>query len=362
MTSMYGVLLIDDDSETLSAISGYFQWSEMGLRLIGTENNGQDGLDSIGENNPDIVIIDIRMPGMNGLKVIQEAAKMGFEPLYIVISAYADIENLRTALSLSVCEFLQKPYSPLELEGAIKKAIAELDKKALSRILLQYGFPLAGTHALQYPLQEEAKLMEALLSNDRENLESALDAFLQEAFTRNSQEDSQACISKLYHAIVKPLIDRGLTIPMDCIEEFQRESGDARQSFHQVVLSLVNSAFEAIHNEEGMNPAVLLAQKYIHANYDRKLTLEVVANEVHITPNYLSSLFTKTLGMSFVCYVNQTRIEQAKRLLRNPGTSLNSVAEQAGFNDVKYFSQVFKQCVGCAPNHYRSMQIKKAHP
>lgn len=356
---MYKILLIDDDADTLSAISTCFPWSDMGLQLIGTENNGTEGLMSIIQYRPDIVIIDIRMPGMDGLSVIQKSIDQGVESFFIIISAYGDFEYAQTALRLSVCEFLLKPFSPYDLEEALRKVIKKKDCRVTERILLQYGFPLSGSDALYYPVEEERKIVESLHSGRKDNLEVFLDRFLCGAFANNSIDDAHACVSRLYSAIITPLIEHDILLPINRIDGIRWETKGSQKSLRQLMMVLANDALDALHYNSAINPTVVSAQKYIHAHYKNKLTLGKVASAVHISPSYLSNLFSKSLRMSFVCYVNKIRVEYAKKLLQSTDTNLSHVADNVGFNDVKYFSQVFKQCTGCSPNHYRNHMIKK---
>lgn len=92
---------------------------------------------------------------------------------------------------------------------------------------------------------------------------------------------------------------------------------------------------------------------YIRANFFNNLTLESVADRFYISSGHLSRVLKKSCGKTFVDILTQIRIENAKILLRNPRFKTYEVAEAVGFNDPKYFSQVFKKYTGKTPSEYK---------
>ena len=101
------------------------------------------------------------------------------------------------------------------------------------------------------------------------------------------------------------------------------------------------------------NPHIRKALRYIAANYTQKLTLQNVASEVGISPNHFSTLFHKTVGVSFREYLCQTRVEGSKQLLLYTDYSLADIAAAMGFPDQSNFSKVFKRITGISPGKYR---------
>lgn len=95
------------------------------------------------------------------------------------------------------------------------------------------------------------------------------------------------------------------------------------------------------------------ALSYIHKNIEEDLTLENVASTIHISKNYLSSIFTKHTGYSFNDYINKMRINKAKDLLKNTDMTLLDISYSCGFKNQNYFSTIFKKFEGITPNNYR---------
>jgi AraC-like DNA-binding protein len=77
-----------------------------------------------------------------------------------------------------------------------------------------------------------------------------------------------------------------------------------------------------------------------------------------MSPNYFCSLFRKKAGLSFNSYVNQTRLEASVYLLEHTDQRISEIADNSGFRDSVYFTQVFKKAYGCSPSEYRKNSQK----
>lgn len=81
----------------------------------------------------------------------------------------------------------------------------------------------------------------------------------------------------------------------------------------------------------------------------------MTAEYVNKSKNYFSYLFKKELGISFVEYLNQVRVEAAKKLLDTTDEKTYEISEKVGYSDYKYFSSVFKKITGVSPAQYKKM-------
>jgi two-component system response regulator YesN len=95
-------------------------------------------------------------------------------------------------------------------------------------------------------------------------------------------------------------------------------------------------------------------QKYILDNFDRKISLSEVAEQMFISPQHLCKKFKKITGMQFVDYVLNVKIKKAKSLIMNTSIKVKDLAIQLGFNDYTYFCKVFKKYEGVSPLQYRA--------
>lgn len=96
------------------------------------------------------------------------------------------------------------------------------------------------------------------------------------------------------------------------------------------------------------------ALEFMRKNYDRKLTLKEVADNTYVSQWHLSKLLNRHTGQSFSEILNSVRIEEAKKLLKDPALRIGDVAEKVGFLDMGHFSRVFKKMTGISANEYRN--------
>ena len=81
-----------------------------------------------------------------------------------------------------------------------------------------------------------------------------------------------------------------------------------------------------------------------------------MAAVLDITPEYLSTLFNREMGINFSVFLKQFRISHAKRMLKGTDRKVYEIANAVGYNDPKYFQRVFKEVVGVSPGEYRQMK------
>lgn len=118
---MLSVIVIDDEPIICELIRRLADWDRLGLELLGFENNGINAYHAILEKKPDIVITDIRIPGIDGLDLIQRVQKAGAGTRFIVISGYRQFEYAHSALQYGVTDYLLKPINKGELNQALEK-------------------------------------------------------------------------------------------------------------------------------------------------------------------------------------------------------------------------------------------------
>ncbi|NOU96709.1 response regulator [Paenibacillus sp. LMG 31456] len=109
--------------------------------------------------------------------------------------------------------------------------------------------------------------------------------------------------------------------------------------------------------EENEKSIIRKVREIIHSNLDQDISLQFIANKVHMNHQYLSSLFKLETGQNFVDYVIQCRMERAKQLLQEANLKIYEVAKLSGYENSKYFMTVFKQLVGVTPSDFRENQV-----
>lgn len=100
--------------------------------------------------------------------------------------------------------------------------------------------------------------------------------------------------------------------------------------------------------------------QYIQNHYHQKISLEDIAQHVHLHPNYLCALFREQTGKTIFEQLNWKRVHDASKLLRSTDLPIAQVAERCGFQNTTYFTRKFKEIVGCTPTACRNQsRIKK---
>lgn len=128
---MYKVVIIDDEPIIVEGLSRTIDWSKWDLKVVGSANNGEEGLEVIRRERPDIIISDIRMPGIDGLTMVA-ALKSEFPYMQItILTGYRDFEYARRAIGLGVSGFMLKPSKIEEVEeniGIMKDRLDEIKR------------------------------------------------------------------------------------------------------------------------------------------------------------------------------------------------------------------------------------------
>ena len=105
--------------------------------------------------------------------------------------------------------------------------------------------------------------------------------------------------------------------------------------------------------EDIRNYTIKKAITFIREHYMENISLDLLAEHLEITPEYLSTLFNKEVGINFSIFLKRFRISQAKRLLKGTDKKIYEIASEVGYNDPKYFNRVFKEEIGISPGDYR---------
>jgi two-component system response regulator YesN len=152
----------------------------------------------------------------------------------------------------------------------------------------------------------------------------------------------------------------GRTYP-ECMEYFDGNSQlieqiKTRFYLYEIVKyidSMCTRAIQNIRSKSGAESAIEDVVSYIDHNYAQSLTLEEVAPLFGYNSVYFGKLFSKEMNISFNSYLNEKRMIEAKKLLRDSELKVYEIAARVGYNDVDYFSKKFKNSEGKSPADYR---------
>ncbi len=111
-----------------------------------------------------------------------------------------------------------------------------------------------------------------------------------------------------------------------------------------------------LSSESRRRPMLPRAMQYIHSHFTEQITLDELARLEHISKSYLSRQFKRFTGMTVIEYVNNLRIEMAKRLLVSSDESVTNIAYHVGYESPKYFYRMFRAACGLSPAAFRKAQ------
>ena len=114
---------------------------------------------------------------------------------------------------------------------------------------------------------------------------------------------------------------------------------------------------DRLRNERMLREArpITDAKRFIQQHYQEALRLEDVSSAVGFNATYFSAMFKKETGQNFMDYLTELRMNKAKELLCSDENSVQDVADQIGYRDLKYFSRLFKKTTGISPSEYKKL-------
>ena len=234
------VLLVDDEIMIREGFKRLFDWEAHNCQVVGEAADGMEALAKIDTLDPDIAIMDINIPIMNGLKVIQLSRIKHPDTAFVIVSGYDDFSYCREALRVQITDYILKPVN---------------------------------------------------------------------------YEEFGACIDNLKIAL------------------FQRQSPK--------------------HQDRQEERTITLITRYLQEHLAEEISLSILAEEFHLSAQYISQLFKSEIGVGFLAYLTNIRMEQAKKLLLSTSLSIAEVSEQSGYGDYRVFTKVFKKSEGITPSQYR---------
>nr|WP_294669067.1 response regulator [uncultured Blautia sp.] len=386
---MYNILIVDDEPIVKIALRSILPWEEYGFFICGTAGNGLEALSLVEKQHPDVIITDLKMPGMDGLELIRTLKEKKYPGEILVLSNYEDFDSVRSALLLGAADYLLKIKIQADtLLACLNKTTEKLQKKAgekspvpeetisenRNRLLLSF---FQGDSSIASFIQEnrETELgfmekncaicyvtFEKFLSNDAFSISSNL---LRDMILDAVQGALQPYILVLndYSALVV-FSQKELTVSQIKVEQLVKKLYNRftmYQSFapdmpYQENLKNYEEArkiYQSFHQNEGhYKNDVAKTIAYMEENYMHRLTLASISANVNLSSSYLCRVFKSEVGTSITSYLNNLRIRKAATLIKEQDLSLKEISAMVGIDDQLYFSRLFKKCMGISPSEY----------
>ncbi|AFQ44252.1 response regulator transcription factor [Desulfosporosinus meridiei] len=345
---MYKVLLVDDEELERKILWLTLQNSDLPIATIHEAVNGRDALEKVHLLQPDLVIMDIKMPGIDGIEATKQIKSFYPSTEVIILTAYGKFSYSQKAIKAQATDYLLKPILPQLLIEAVRQALNRLSRQKFQpgpamdftnlEELVKVGDLGEGKRQLALifaklaevePLPSTALLYSFGLRLMVIVLQAALSAGADPGEVTSTEYD---LVQNLSHITSHSTLEAwGAGMLEKCI----RLLGSAIQQ-HNQGLTLIRKAME-----------------YIDHNYAENISLNMVAKHVHLSPAYLSRIFNKNTGVGFTDYLTQVRLKKAKHQLRRSADTIDQIAIATGFNSSSYFSAIFKKSEGLTPSEYR---------
>lgn len=398
---MWKMVIADDEPKIRRGLARLIDHLEIDVEVVGLAEDGEMALEMVKEHSPQLMLVDICMPFLNGLELIQHVQNIYPDCIVVVITGYDEFTYAQQAIKLGVFDYLLKPIVQEQLQSVLHKAIEQLTQRTIQKKYsdwtneqLKKNLPLLRERFLdewmngsisESDLKEQMDYLNITLTegnqgvmviklSDQRNLSGTdntwnrkLALFAVLNVITDLLKSWHPCIvfrdRKDYIVAILPNhswsewveLPRMICKKVESILEFPILA-EARGTTGGLtgICTAYEELVKVIENVHFNSPIVALAKRYIDTHFHKiDLSLQEVADAIGISPAYLSKLLRQDLGASFIDYLSQNRIQHAIKLLNDPTVKIYEVAEKVGYKGQHYFSTVFKKVLGMSPLEYR---------
>ncbi|ADY56518.1 two component transcriptional regulator, AraC family [Syntrophobotulus glycolicus DSM 8271] len=356
---MYRVLIVDDDRTVRYMLKRFKQWNNYGFVIDAEACDGKEALKILAGGRFDLVITDIRMPGMDGIEFLHQLKIHAMDICLILLSTYNDFEYAQQGIRFGVFDYMTKPLDDSVLGETLLRAKGHLEEKRLRRRQLAEEQKLIEESLkLYYPLRQERKLLDLLLTGsdaavaEAENIFSELVLAVGEDLFKADRvfEKLRANIGEeIYQAFpwLKEIENKTFEVTAGQLKSVP----EIRLMFLEYIQKMlaVIKKYELYHTDSIINKTC----RYVMQHPEAEISLEDIAGEVHVSKSYVGKLFKQKTGCNFTDYVTKVKMERAKMLLRTGEYKNYEISERLGYSSPDYFCRLFKQYSGYTPLEFK---------
>ncbi len=343
---LYKILLVDDEELERRVLSFTLQNSGLPVEIAGEASSGREALDLAGRIRPDIIIMDIKMPGIDGIEATKRINEIYPVAEIIILTAYGRFSYSQQAIKAQASDYLLKPVQPHQLIESVRQIIDKLERRCQPGPLMN----LAGLEeqVKAGSLQEAKRQFHHLVGLLAEKEPAIAPALFSSFGLRVMVIAVQAVLS----AGADPV--RVSSLETELAWNLARVSSVAGLTAWGE--GMLEKSLLLLHSQRPVNDLIPVrkAIEYMEGHFASDLSLGFVASKVHLSPAYLSRIFTKKTGLSFTEYLITLRLKHTKHLLRTSEETIEQIAAAAGFSSNSYFTAVFKKHEGVTPSEYRA--------
>jgi two-component system, response regulator YesN len=355
---MYKLLIVDDEHIEREALKYVVSRECPHVKVVDAAINGQDAIEKVKQHLPNILFMDIKMPGISGLEAAKEIKEIHPGCQIIFISAFDYFHYAQKAIEVGAIDFILKPVSNEQLVESINRAINKLDEKVNNLspdpINLPYDLEDRRKEFPIYPLEKEKRLCQNIVKDDEAGAFQLIDELFEWIF--QTSFDIGEIKTKAYSLLVT--VNR--TILQDTIDAqsryYDRLQTASNMDGIRLITKTIISEMKSVLNQKQTGQTGLLIEKtceYINANYMKEIRLEEMAEMVNYSSHYFSKMFKLIKKQNFIDYITSVRVAKAKELLSGSQLTIREVGSLVGYEDQNYFTRVFKRMENMTPSEYR---------
>ena len=360
---MIKLLLIDDEIWTRSTIKAFGNWDTHGISMIEEASDGVEGLRLIRDNNPQIVITDMNMPGMNGIDLLKILKEEYPHIKLIVVSGYNDFQYTKQAIRSNAIDYILKPIDAEELNIAISKCVNEINNMYSSKDTSLYNLAKVLDKNIIRLIMDEKKVVQRLLiEGNVQGIKNTLNRLYDNIIRYDIDEISVGnVINKVFSEILEEqllITEESAKSATDKLQKFKYKDAEKRSLIENI--NFIEDRFEKAVKDitENMKSrggnTLEQVKTYIELHYTEHISLDKLSNLFFISREYLSKTFKIKYKINLMNYVIELRMKKAKFMLEDKNISIKSVAESVGYEDITHFYHVFKSYYSVSPGDMRN--------
>lgn len=333
---MFKILLVEDEYWQREALKLVITQKFSDVKIVGEAEFGIDAVQLFEKHNPDMVFLDIRIPGIDGIEVFRIIKSKNKNVKVIFVTAYDMVHNFDNYGNPLGDEYLLKPIS----------------EKAIIDVIIKHRNKNAN-------FETRKELVKQIIKKDYKQSKKVLVQLLDSMLSNNDNDDYISICREISLEIINTLDktdlkDQGLYF---YDEEYLKDIISISDYYcaKRWVFKVLDDIFELIVRNKSRNKidSLNMSLNYIEKNLHRRITLEEVAEHINMSPFYLSKIFKKEIHINFVDYITERKMEKARELLISTKTPIMNIALDLGYNEPNYFSKVFRKATGITPSEYR---------
>ncbi|MEK3739274.1 response regulator [Paenibacillus sp. FSL R5-0636] len=392
---MYKVMVVDDEPLFRYYMRTKLDWSKYDFSVCGEASNGREALEEAERTKPDLALVDISMPYMDGMELVTRLQANAPDMLIVFVTGHNEFDYAQKAIRLGVQDYLLKPFNQQEFNEMMIKVKQRLQshkigaRKAGKPEIIAEGTASNKLFPLQMDEENSSEGIEEFSFPSKEITHLGIQDAMLMALKMGDGDAAAKDISKLIEILRR---QRGggsysftllMSIVSLCLayagerginpESLWKPAGSPEQRLREMdnwdeTESWIKGLYSKVidqgreHRPSKSYNLFIAAKEYIREHYsDCELTVDQVANGVYVDTSYLRKVFRKEGGISVLDFITYTRMKQAKELLAGGNVRLSEIAGKVGYNDPNYFSKCFKKHYGMPPSEFEQLAARSRH-